>query len=64
MNNWKENKIVKKIYELRKNYEHKFSYGTIISFNKTKIENLHECACCGTLMKLPIILYHKTEDKK
>ena len=64
-NNWKENKIVKRIYELRKNYEFRHAYaGASCGFGTAKIENFWECDCCGTLTDNSESLYHKTEETK
>ena len=63
-NNWKENRVVKKIYELRQDYEFRFSYAGTMSWGTTKIENMYECDCCGTLMDSCEALYHKTDNNK
>jgi hypothetical protein len=63
-NNWKENRVVKKIYELRKNYEFRFLYAGTMSWGETKIENMSECSCCGTLTDSIESLYHKTDKLK
>lgn len=62
--NWKENKIVKKIYELRKEYEFRHLFAGCCSWGKTKIENMWECDCCGTLTDSTESLYHKTDENK
>jgi hypothetical protein len=61
---WKENNVVKKIYELRQYYEFKFLYAGTMSWGETKIENMYECDCCGTLMDSSVCLYHKTDNNK
>ncbi|MCK9417557.1 hypothetical protein M0Q97_13025 [Candidatus Dojkabacteria bacterium] len=63
-NNWKENRIVKKIYELRKDYEFRFAFAGTTSWGSTKMENMYECACCGTLTDSVESLYHKTDNSK
>jgi hypothetical protein len=64
-NNWEENKVVKRIYELRKEYEFRHMFaGCSMGFATPKIEDLWECDCCGTLMSSSESLYHKTEQGK
>jgi len=49
-NIWKENRVVKRICELRKDYEFRFAFAGIICPN-SKIQNMFECNCCGTLWR-------------
>ena len=63
--NWKDNKVVKKIIELRKNYEFKHLYaGATTGFGEAKVEDLWECDCCGTLSNSLESVYHKTDVTK
>jgi hypothetical protein len=59
---WKENKIVKKIIKLNEDYEFRFAFAGCSSFGETKIENMWECKCCGTLTNSLESLYHKTKE--
>jgi len=60
--NWKENKVVKRIYELRKEYEFRHLFAGCSSFGETKIEDMWECDCCGTLTDSTESLYHKKDE--
>lgn len=62
--NWKENKVVKRIYELRKNYEFRHLFAGCSLFGEVEIENMWECDCCGTLTSSTESLYHKTDENK
>jgi len=62
---WKNNKIVQKIIELRKDYEFRFMYaGCSMGFGEIKIEDMWECDCCGTLASSLESVYHKTDKNK
>jgi len=61
--NWKENKVVKRIYELRKEYVFKHLYAGSAFFGISKVEDLWECDCCGTLTASSESLYHKTNER-
>ena len=57
---WTKNRIVKRIYELRKNYgfRHMYAGSSISMFDEIKIENLWQCDCCGTLTQSIQSIYH------
>jgi hypothetical protein len=64
-NNWQENKVVKRIYDLRKEYEfHHLFAGCSMGLTEPKIEDLMQCDCCETLTSSIENLYHKTEQGK
>ena len=62
-NNWKENKVVKRIYELRKEYEFRHLYAGTGYFGNTPIDSMWECDCCGNLTDSTESLYHKTNQQ-
>ncbi len=59
-NKWKSNKIVKKIYKLRKDYEFRHLFGGC-SIMADKPEYLMKCDCCGTLTTFCESLYSKNK---
>lgn len=62
---WRENKVVKRIYELRKEYEFRHMYaGTIYWSDASPIKTMAECDCCGTLSSSMESVYHKTDKYK
>ena len=60
--NWKENRVVKKILELKKTYVFRHMYAGTSSFGETNVWNMWECSCCGNLTKTTESLYHKDSD--
>jgi hypothetical protein len=58
-NNWTENKIVFKIYELRKFYFSRFGYDPVQEDLKLKIKDFFECNCCGNLTRTAEYFWHK-----
>lgn len=61
--NWKENKIVQKIYELRKHYIFKHLYASTTMYG-CKVEDMWLCDCCETLIQSSECLYAKNDSKK
>jgi hypothetical protein len=63
---WRENRVVKRIYELRENYEfrHLFAGTTYWGDDTNPMKHMSECSCCGTLSRTLESLYHKTDNNK
>lgn len=59
-NNWKENKIVKRIIELQKTYVFRHMYAGC--YVGEDIEHMSKCSCCGTLSSSLESLYHKDPE--
>lgn len=62
--NWKENKVVRKIYKLREDYNFKLIYGSCCNFGHSNMEDMYECGCCGTLILSSENIHHKLDEYK
>ncbi len=59
---WKENKVVKRIIELKETYMFRHMFAGCSSFGEPHVWGMWECGCCGNLTAHTESLYHKDPE--